>query len=190
MDRAQRMRAKRAGGFAAPATPDPRGTYLTMKVAGGGMEEFGYLEGTTLLVAVERPNGEVWFGILGENESGGARIETLTCGAFTFPLARIIGPIVGPLAEGVELDSEPRRTEVSEEREPETPPGVAELRARLRALDPDDITNSTARLKLEKEIYDLEHPRAGGADDWPEYIEWKEATRRALEGKVGADDER
>lgn len=43
------------------------------------------------------------------------------------------------------------------------------LKARLDALDADDITSSTARLALEGQIYDLEHPRETG-DEWPEYL--------------------
>ena len=41
---------------------------------------------------------------------------------------------------------------------------VAELRGRLDRVDRDDITNSTAAMKLERELYDLEHPK--DVDDW------------------------
>jgi hypothetical protein len=38
------------------------------------------------------------------------------------------------------------------------------LRKRLEGVDADDITSSTALLKIEREIYDIEHPK--DADDW------------------------
>lgn len=45
---------------------------------------------------------------------------------------------------------------------------LAELRRRLESLETDDITNSTAAFKIEKEIYDLEH--SAERDEWPEVI--------------------
>lgn len=41
----------------------------------------------------------------------------------------------------------------------------AALKVRLANVDADGITNCTARLKLERELYDLEHPPEG-LDDW------------------------
>lgn len=55
---------------------------------------------------------------------------------------------------------------------PKSAPGVEarikKLRDRLNRLDEDDITSCTARLALEKKIYDLE--RAAPDAFWPEYI--------------------
>lgn len=46
---------------------------------------------------------------------------------------------------------------------------VSALRARLERLEHrGDLTNSTARFKLEKQIYDLEH--GPDADEWPDII--------------------
>lgn len=57
------------------------------------------------------------------------------------------------------------RNETDEEKKQK----IARLRARLRALDTaDDITNCSARFRLEKQIYDLEHKL--GDDEWPEVI--------------------
>jgi hypothetical protein len=42
---------------------------------------------------------------------------------------------------------------------------VTELRQRLARVDADDITNSTSLLKIDREIYDIEHPPVG-LDDW------------------------
>ena len=54
---------------------------------------------------------------------------------------------------------------------------LRELRDRLAKLDADEITDSSARMKLETEIYNLEHPPAASADEWPEYIDMKGGTR-------------
>jgi hypothetical protein len=43
------------------------------------------------------------------------------------------------------------------------------LRERLERIDADDITDSTAIFKLEKQIYDLEHPK--DLDDWSAWQE-------------------
>lgn len=60
---------------------------------------------------------------------------------------------------------EPNQTDIaSQEHERQ----IAALRARLDRLDADDITDSTARFKLEKQIYDLE--REQERDEWPELI--------------------
>jgi hypothetical protein len=49
---------------------------------------------------------------------------------------------------------------------------VKELRARLEKIDVDDITNSTAVLTLEREIYNIEHkPAAGDSNDWSAWEE-------------------
>ena len=84
---------------------------MTVTMEGGGLEEFGYPEGTTLLVredlpaqfgklaAVEIEDGRVWTGMLGRDESGNPRLETLTCGAYSHRIRRVLGPVLGPLAE-------------------------------------------------------------------------------------------
>jgi hypothetical protein len=46
---------------------------------------------------------------------------------------------------------------------------LSELRSRLDRVNKDDITNCSAILKLEKQIYDLEHPP--GTDDWSAWEE-------------------
>jgi len=51
---------------------------------------------------------------------------------------------------------------------------LKQLRARLDKIDPDDLTNCSARLSLEKQIYDLEHPP--NLDDWSA---WEEKEERA-----------
>jgi hypothetical protein len=43
------------------------------------------------------------------------------------------------------------------------------LRDRLAKIDADDITDSSARMKLETEIYNLEHPP--NLDDWSAWVE-------------------
>jgi hypothetical protein len=57
--------------------------------------------------------------------------------------------------------------------ESETERRLKRLRARLEKINADDITNSTAILKLEKEIYDLEHPV--DLDDWSAWEEGGES---------------
>lgn len=53
---------------------------------------------------------------------------------------------------------------------------LKELRRRLERLnESDDITDSSAHLRLEKEIYDLEHAQGEPSADWPEYIEDRRA---------------
>jgi len=51
---------------------------------------------------------------------------------------------------------------------------VKALREGLAGIDEDDSTNSTARLKVEAEIYALEHPRddetPAVSEDWPDVI--------------------
>jgi hypothetical protein len=45
---------------------------------------------------------------------------------------------------------------------------IEHLRARLAKINADDITDSTARYAVEREIYDIEHPKADeeeSADD-------------------------
>jgi hypothetical protein len=52
----------------------------------------------------------------------------------------------------------------------ESPPAkVKELRERLDRIDADDITSCSARMKLEKQIFDLEQERPDD-DEWPECI--------------------
>lgn len=68
----------------------------------------------------------------------------------TFPPERIGGPVI-------------------EIRQPNAEK-IAELKTRLAGIDADDIAASPAILRLEKEIYDLEHPTEEAPDEW----EWPE----------------
>jgi hypothetical protein len=47
---------------------------------------------------------------------------------------------------------------------------LTELKSRLDGLD-DDITDCTARMKLEKAIFDIEHPKD---EDWNDWSAWEE----------------
>jgi hypothetical protein len=49
---------------------------------------------------------------------------------------------------------------------------LTELKSRLDDLD-DDITDCTARMKLEKAIFDIEHPKGEG-EDWNDWSAWEE----------------
>jgi hypothetical protein len=51
---------------------------------------------------------------------------------------------------------------------PEQSERLDQLRKRLAGIDADDCTNSSALLKIEREIYDIEHPPVG-LDDWSEW---------------------
>lgn len=44
-------------------------------------------------------------GILGRNKEGSPRLESLTCGAYTYELKRVIGKVLGPVAEGDDVDA-------------------------------------------------------------------------------------
>lgn len=49
---------------------------------------------------------------------------------------------------------------------------LKELRWRLEQLiECDDITDSSTRFRLEREIFDLEHAQVDNREDWPEYID-------------------
>jgi hypothetical protein len=53
------------------------------------------------------------------------------------------------------------------------PTKIEALRHRLSQIDADDITDSTARFRLERQIYDLEHPPVSEEEEeeeWPEVI--------------------
>jgi hypothetical protein len=58
----------------------------------------------------------------------------------------------------------PYRLSEFQERETPNSKQIAELRARFNMIDADDITDSSARFKLEKQIYDLEQTTP--ADEW------------------------
>lgn len=63
---------------------------------------------------------------------------------------------------------------------------LSDLRCRLELLG-NDITDCSERMRLEKQIYDLEHPKDPDWNDWSaweeRYDEWKDATRAAIQGK-------
>jgi hypothetical protein len=52
------------------------------------------------------------------------------------------------------------------ERETANGEKIAELRARLNKINADEITDSSARFNLEKQIYDLENEPATPVDEW------------------------
>jgi len=70
----------------------------------------------------------------------------------------------------------PRATSAEAEKpkvDADTARRLSELRARLKRLDEEDdqIIRSTERFKLEKEIYDIEHPKE---PDWNDWSAWEE----------------
>ncbi len=69
-------------------------------------------------------------------------------------------------------DTKARQLSSGEQGEPsECQSKLASLRQRLERLDEEDdqIIRCSERYRIEREIYDLEHPVAS-ADEWPEYI--------------------
>lgn len=90
------------------------------------------------------------------------------------------------------LDSEPEVETKAALRARTNQPSAAETKQKLddlrRRLDyvRNDILGCTERMKLEKQIYDLEHPIGGDWNDWSEWEEeydaWKEDVRRAIKG--------
>lgn len=125
-ERLRRMKLRRAGHPAPPARREPGGEYQEFAVEGGGLEEFGYpVEGCVFLVRtdVEAKPGDlvmierepfmyegrvnqfdheddrICYGLLGVDGAGNFRLESLTCGAFGYTIKRIIGVVVGPVAE-------------------------------------------------------------------------------------------
>lgn len=131
IERALRMKAKRAGGFAPPVVPDKHGEYLTLEMEGGGLTEYGYPAGTVLLIRtdafvppgrlalVERADGRRVVGPVIDDGLGGLRIDSLSCGAYSYHVRRIIGLVLGPVARAEEEWPE-RQTMTEKEKDERT----------------------------------------------------------------------
>jgi hypothetical protein len=87
--------------------------------------------------------------------------------------AKIGGEVIGPALtpeEAAELKKEKADAPPAAKPNPNQK-RIDELRRRVEGLnrgDSDDILNCTERYRLEKQIYDLEHPEPEPADDWPD----------------------
>lgn len=129
-ERLRRMKLRRAGHPAPLARPEPGGDYCVIEFnGGGGLAEYGYTKERFFLVrkdvepepgdfvVVEREptmyegralrlDGDdgVRAGIFGRNEDGSPRLESLTCGAYTYRLKRIVGKVIGPCKGPAVLD--------------------------------------------------------------------------------------
>lgn len=129
MERLRRMKLRRAGHPAPPTRREPGGEYLEFDVEGGALLEYGYPERIVFLVRTDvecepgdlvlvereptvidgralRLEGDdgLRIGILGKNRDGSPRLESLTCGAYTYDLKRVIGKVLGPVAEADGVD--------------------------------------------------------------------------------------
>jgi len=113
------MKAKRRGGFAPPVTPSDEYEYELATIEFGGLTEYGYPAGTTLVVRtdvkvplerialVELADGRQAFGPLVRDKAGDLRIDSLSCGMYGHSIKRVLGLVLGPLASGAEATRVP-----------------------------------------------------------------------------------
>lgn len=126
VERLRRLKLRRAGHPAPPARREPGGEYTEFECEGGALLEYGYPERVAFLVRTDVEPGpgdlvlverepyrdergrvfsvdedEDWLrvGLFGRNSDGSPRIESLTCGPYTYRLRRVVGVVVGPVAE-------------------------------------------------------------------------------------------
>jgi len=177
--RAARMKARRAGHPAPPARREPGGQYREFECEGGGLAEYGYpgrivfLVRTDVepqpgqLVLIEREpfmygdhvnqfdskDDRLRVGLLGRDERGDLRLESLTCGPYGYRIKRVVGVIVGPVA-----DAQAENTPA---------PNAADAILR-RFLETSTDAEESA---LIRRLLEGKGNRQDSAEEWPEYID-------------------
>jgi hypothetical protein len=176
--RAARMKARRAGHPAPPARREPGGQYREFECEGGGLAEYGYpgrivfLVRTDVepqpgqLVLIEREpfmygghvnqfdskDDRLRIGLLGHDERGELRLESLTCGPYGYRIKRVVGVIVGPVADA-QAESTP------------APNATDAILRRFLETSTDAEESALIRRLLEGK-----GNRQDSAEEWPEYI--------------------
>jgi hypothetical protein len=140
----------------------------------GGAENIGYIEGETLHceeAAAFLKVGDA--AVAWENDDDDAevgRVIAADADTFTIRAARQNGEYRETTFTRAACAWAGRVTGTTSGLEPEQEELLTKLRSRLAGVDADDITNSTSLLKIEREIYDIEHPPTG-LNDWSEWEE-------------------
>ncbi len=173
-EEAERAFTGRPAPKAAESKPAARTLLYTLSIVGDCVENLGLVDGDHASVYAAgdfKPGDAAAITMRGNEDPTCGRVVSLDAETITlrdnyedFPLRR------AEIVEAGRIDLVNVKP-----KDPLTPAErrrADELRERLAGIDRDDVTNSTAAMKLERELFDLEHPK--DVDDWSAWEEGDE----------------